>query len=366
MEVIGYSFWGFLGDVKYNQHGDFLSTPDGNAFYSWSIFFEYIKRNKKVVNINQNRDIHGYGIEGRHLFSSFASEARNHVYYKTSHNWYQPEPWEYIIIEWRWPIIGRNTENDKCKPGYQPDLENMVNLISECIIEQIPFVIFDLDYKLTEEDIEKYHIKYVIELGTKWMNHPTVKAKQVKIPFDFSFIHDLPIKSECKYSFVYVGNRYERDWCIDKYIPEHEPGIVYGNWVEGNKDSRERWNYIEFGGRIQTRDMYEVYSNALVTPLLAKKEYCEQGFMTARLVESICYGCLPLFIEEFGQGCIQEYAGKYASLLTIRNQSDIINISNILRKDPQLRKTIISYLREHLRFMDSKFFVDDVERLVCS
>ena len=34
---IGYSYWGFLGDRKYDDNGKILSTPDGNAFYSWSI-----------------------------------------------------------------------------------------------------------------------------------------------------------------------------------------------------------------------------------------------------------------------------------------------------------------------------------------
>ena len=30
---IGYSYWGFLGDRKYDDNGNLLSTPDGNAFY---------------------------------------------------------------------------------------------------------------------------------------------------------------------------------------------------------------------------------------------------------------------------------------------------------------------------------------------
>ena len=31
---VGYSYWGFLGDVKMNSNCDIISTPDGNAFYS--------------------------------------------------------------------------------------------------------------------------------------------------------------------------------------------------------------------------------------------------------------------------------------------------------------------------------------------
>ncbi len=365
--MIGYAFWGFLGDVKYGDGGEVLSTPDGNAFYSWSILHELHKRGKNVVNLMDNRDRAGYEIEGRNLFSAFATEARHSAYIKSGLGWQRPEPWEYMLIEWRWPIPGRNTPEDKGKPGYQHDLELMVSLIEDCNNNGIPFVVFDLDYKLTIEDIMKYKIKNVIELGTKWKQYEKslgIQAKQVKIPFDFSYIHDLPIKDNCSCDFVYVGNRYERDWCIDKYIPDGAVGMVYGNWLEGEKDSADRWKYIAFGNRLQTRDMYKVYSDAMVTPLLAKREYCEQGFMTARLVEAVCYACVPLFIEEFGEACIQEYAGKYTSLLTIRNKHDIIRMSEMFRQDMQLRTDVIEYLRNHLRFMDSKFFVDDVERMM--
>lgn len=372
--MVGYSFWGFLGDTKYDKHGKVQSTPDGNAFYSWSIIRELRRRGKDVVRLMQDRDDIGFKREGMDLFSAFARKARFSSYCLSRPGYSPPSLWEYVILEWRWPIPGRNTKEDRFKPGYQPDLLKSYKIIDICNKEKVPLVVFDLDYKLTEQDIQDHNIKYVIELGTKWTQYAEANpekrltAKQVKIPFDFSYIHEFPImqKSEdFSNDFVYVGNRYERDWCIDKYIPKSEgKGKVYGNWLEGEKDSANRWPHISFGDRLQTKDMYDVYSSSVVTPLLAKMDYCSNQFMTARLIESVFYGCVPLFIEEYGESTIKEYAGNYSDLLTIGCEYDIMYLSRKLRDNSQLRNDIILYLREHLRFMDAKFFIDDIERML--
>ena len=88
------------------------------------------------------------------------------------------------------------------------------------------------------------------------------------------------------------------------------------------------------------------------------------GFMTARIQEAIFYGTVPLFISEYGQSTILTYAGKYADLLTVYNQEDVSEVVEEFKRNPELRKEIILYLRKHLRFMDSKFFVNDIESLV--
>ena len=48
--------------------------------------------------------------------------------------------------------------------------------------------------------------------------------------------------------------------------------------------------------------------------------------MTARIIEAVFYGCVPLFIEEYGEDCIKKYAGIYSQDLTVSTKSDIINI----------------------------------------
>lgn len=363
--MIGYFYWGYLGDKKYNNKGEEVSTPDGNAFYSWSIINQLQKNGHKVF-IWSNRDKPGYDRLNKDLFSSFATDTRFNMYENLLVGFPQMlETMKYAIIEWRWIIEGRNDENTKINnpDSYQPDRELMLDAIDYCKKNNVPFIIFDLDYKLTEEDIKKYDIKYVIELGDKWKNSKLVKSMRVEIPFDFTVINEKPIKmNDFTSNVIYIGNRYERDWCVEKYLPDDT--VIHGNWLESGRQSDKDYPQFIFRKRLNASEIFKPYNGAVCTVLLAKKEYCEMGFMTARLIESIFYGTVPLFPEEFGDEVIQKYAGKYWEMLKVKNKDDVSFKSGLFRSDVDLRKTIIYYLRKHLRFMDSKFFINDIGGLI--
>ena len=68
---VGYSYWGFLGDDKYNSKNELVSTPDGNAFYSWSIIKAFQKLGYEVVSVMPDRDIYGWTKYGEDLFFFF-------------------------------------------------------------------------------------------------------------------------------------------------------------------------------------------------------------------------------------------------------------------------------------------------------
>ena len=369
--MVGYFYWGYLGDKKFDKNGNEVSTPDGNAFYSWSII-KALQDAGHLVYLFSDRDNVGFTKMGADLFASFAQEPRTAAYIDSLHTLGREDEdrilkdMEYAIVEWRWEIPGRNDEQTKINnpSGYQPDLEMMKDIISRCKANNVPVIVFDLDYKLTEADIEKYGIEYVIELGNKWSNSTIVKGQTVQIPFDFTYINEFDVKmSDFSSDVIYIGNRYERDWCIDKYLPEGT--VVHGNWLEpGHGDPQNEWPHLEFRKRLNASEIMKPYNEAVATVLLAKKEYCDMGFMTARIQEAIFYGTVPLFISEYGQSTILTYAGKYADLLTVYNQEDVSEVVEEFKRNPELRKEIILYLRKHLRFMDSKFFVNDIESLV--
>ena len=370
---IGYAFWGFLGDKKYDENGNEVSTPDGNAFYSWSIIRAFQQAGFSVYSLMKDRDRKGFTKDNFNLFDSWCKEQRAQAYiYLNSNDILRTKKCEscmndldLILLEWRWQINGRNNLELEGKDGWQEDLKARNEILKQAKEYNVPVIVFDLDYKLTEDDVKKYGIKYVIELGNKWSSSSLVKSKKVFIPFDFNCINEFDVKMSCKNSLVYVGNRYERDWCIDKYIPEDlEDCMIYGNWKESGRDSEERWKNLNFGKRVQTSEMHDVYSDSIATILLAKKEYCDMQFMTARIVEAVFYGTVPLFIKEYGQGPIMEYAGKYAEVLYVHSKDEVKEKVNILKNNMKVRKDIIEYLRKHLRFMDCKFFVNDILNLV--
>lgn len=395
--IVGYSYWGYLGDTKYDVNGNVASTPDGNAFYSWSIINGLLKAGDKVIQIMPDRDYVGFEKEQNGLFSSWCSNERLNAYksmvkmpkesdMKLVSKGSIFEIWnknglkdcDIILHEWRMPIPGRNTfstryiaqkHNDSVDyKNYQPDFFMQECLCEYCSIYKIPMIIFDLDYKLTSEMLDELPNKdniFVFELGYKWEGK---NSMHVEIPFDFDRIFDIPIANTgmLTYNIIYVGNRYERDWCIDKYVPtELNDVVVYGNWLESNRDSKTRWPNIEFGRRLQTKEMVSVYNNSVCTLLLAKKEYVENNFMTARIIESIFYGCVPLFIEEYGEECINRYAGIYSSLLTVSSKSDVIERTLMFKYNKDLRVGVIYYLRDLLAgFMDAKYFVEDIHNVL--
>lgn len=394
---IGYSFWGYLGDTKYDLKGNVASTPDGNAFYSWSIINKLLEDGHNMYSMMPDRDYSAicYKPEnGKHLFDSWCTKQRKTAYFGMDNIWdnnnfiatdsYETirrmvrdnqlygyiasflDKVDIVLHEWRMPIPGRNIdvpEDDYI--SYQPDLD-----IQNCILKyygehpEKKLIIFDLDYKLDVNELNKLpsggNNIYVFELGYK-LHSKYPKAFHVEIPFDFRYINEFdPKEIEPYNNLVYVGNRYERDWCIDKYIPTEINGVkVYGNWCESGRDSKERWPNIKFGDRVQTKDMSSIYGNSKATILLAKKEYLENSFMTARILEAIFYGSVPLFIEEYGADTIEKYAGKLAPYLTVKSKADVIDCVYVL-EDDVLRAKTIRYLREHLKFMDVENFVDKI------
>lgn len=395
----GYSYWGFLGDVKMDQTGKLLSTPDGNAFYSWCIIKELQNRGYKVHQIMPDRDRPGWAFNLTRLFSSWCTQQRLDAYNEMERVYYpmlletevidryitKKELWlrmkarivgiymhdfeniDFILHEYRMLIPGRNDVDSIFDMNWQPDYLIQEAIFEYCEAKNKKLFIFDLDYKLEHEWVRKNFgcMDFtILELGTKWADLQSQnRARHVYIPFDFDHINDIPIRGleEKTERMVYVGNRYERDWCIDKYIFEDLECKVYGNWLERGRDSKERWPNISFGPRLQTVDMKKVYGEATCTILFAKREYCTYGFMTARILEAIFYGTVPLFIEEYRPLVIDVYAGKYKDLLTVHSDNEVcakVNTFSDKSIGSQVCEEVLQYLRDRLRFMDVRNFVD--------
>lgn len=373
---VGYAYWGFLGDKKLDANHNPVSTPDGNAFYSWAIIWDLLKNGHEVVKLMPDRDKPAFIDNGKELFKSFATEKREKAYLGSKAIDYPddmvnttPEElfaiWDsvgvdscdVILLEWRMNIAGRNDFKSKESkvPGWQPDLFIQTCLVRYCIDRGVKLVVFDLDYKLSYFQALTMSNKIpgfkVLELGDKWKNeHPNIPSETVFIPFDFTEIYTFKPKVRVKDKLVYVGNRYERDWCIDKYIPKDEHGVaVYGNWLEGGRDSASRWPGIDFRPRITADKMHEVYSNSACTILLAKESYCKYHFMTARLLEAVFYGSVPLFIDEYGDDYIRYLTGSHTPSLVVHSEYDVIKKMNDFYGSVSARVGVLNSIRELLR-----------------
>ena len=357
---IGYSFWGFLADIKM-ENGKMISTPDGNAFYSWSIIHALLMSGHEVYRMMPDRDEEAVEEFGKSVFSSFAKEKRYNAYKTMIDEW--PDDLDVLLMEWRFPIPGRNCAPFEKYPAgslnYQPDLDMQNAMIDKYANTKTKIIVFDLDYKITKEDEKKLNPYCIFETSNRPKNTSS-KRIPVDIPFDFEEMNTFEIKpADPMKHIAYVGNRYERDRMVEEYLVPSNLNIhLYGNWLEGDRNSFEKWPDFIYHDRISLKDFRDAYYNACATILLAKDEYLRAGFMTARILESIFFGTIPIGLNVFYQ--IEKYLPEH---LIITEPDEIRKIVNKSIFDYAWRIKIIKELRNNLDIMDCRNFVKTVEEI---
>ena len=384
---VGYSYWGFFGDYKFNEVKDLVSTPDGNAFYSSSIIHSLQKAGYEVIQVMPDRDMPGYDSMRDFLFSSWGTAMRSDAYQKMIRNDVEKQPnwtvsdyfnwlkkfWDasglqdakFILHEYRFCIEGRNDTSSFLhgEYGFQPDYVIQLALFNYCIEHDVFVYIFDLDYKLDEATFVRLKIdglKFkVVELGNKWAWRGD-EALRVQIPFDWEVMlaeADINSVFSKTKSICYVGNRYERDETVYKYLDPIGNVDVYGKWLNGDVD----FSGLVFHGRVHVPQIKEAYRTHMATLLMAKQEYYEHEFMTARILEAVFYGCVPFFAEEYGDDVIAKYAGMFGNLLKVRSAEELMTKTRMLEEDRELAHHVLCYLVSHLNFMSSDKFVEILE-----
>lgn len=358
---IGYSFWGFLGDIKLDEHGHNISSPDGNSTYCWSIIWELQRRGHTVYAMQKDRDTPAWKRYGSRIFASFSSDKREQAYLDMIKGKKYPKL-DVLLLEWRFIIPGRNDQfnptNMKFNGPCEPDLHRQLELLRYYSEKDTKIIIWDLDHKLTKEDEFMWTPHKIFE--TSVIPRKLYKERtRVEIPFhipDLNQFQTLP--QNTKYKLVYIGSRYERDDIITEWIKPvsdvfPEEVIFYGNWSKTLEDCKKKWPNISYNDRCTVLDFRHIYSEACACPLLAKKSYFETGFITARLWESLLFGTIPIGLKAF-RG-INRYCTVVAD---VNNIIDVVhNLSNFdLIKRDKLRKENI----EKIEFMDVSYFVNEM------
>ena len=364
---IGYSFWGFLSDYKI-ENGKEISTPDGNATYSYSIIYELQKRGHQVFAMMPDRDKESVKMFGKFAFKSFSQNTRwiaynnlKQTHYENNHiiEYLFPKL-DILLIEWRFPIIGRNINEDGTFTNIlQKDLLYQESILRFYKGTNTKIIILDLDHKLTTIDEGKWYPDAIFETSEKPINN-FIKRTSVKIPTIIDELLQFKTTNINKDKhLVYIGSRYERDEIIDKYIKnyalENKNKVhFYGNWRDYPnklKESEERWKGIIFNNRITVKDFWNVYHDACFVPLLGKQSYFDSGFITARIFESVLFGSLPLgFKEHYG---IEKYC-----LKTVDNYTEYKELIQPLLNGSINRDKLRKQQVEMLESFDVKYFVD--------
>lgn len=267
--LIGYSFWGFLGD-------GITDTPDGGRSHRRVLIDGLRNRGHEIVFVQANRDGDEAGMDltGTYRWDDGLPEV------------------DALFLEWRWPIPGRNTT--ECgTPGHACDLHRQQQLLDHYTTAAVPTLLWDKDRHLPGDDPLRQAKNVVV---CEPAMHPTPGAVTLLFPVVDAALdcadplgliagpRDLPL--------VYVGNQYDRDEAFDRYFApaagEH-PHLVAGKWTR-----TQRWPEVNFHGRVPFGAVEVLHRRAVCTMLLLPDRYARVGHMTQRLFEAVLAGCLPL------------------------------------------------------------------------
>ncbi len=368
---IGYAFWGFLGDHKVGPDGERLSTPDGNATYSWSIVHEARRRGHAVLPMMPDRDEPGVKEFGSRNFSAFAGPLRMDAYRHLRECRYVldsargfPEL-DVLLLEWRFPIPGRNTGIPRDHRDYQPDLDRQRELLEHYAGSDTRIIVWDLDYKLTHEDevwLEDIGVSCVFEtsLAPRSVVLPRIG---IEPPTVTDLLMEHPTDGRASTLLAYIGSRYERDDVLDEWIRpianrDAARGLVhfYGNWTKELREVQARWPGVVFHDRITTSDFLKVYRGAAGVPLLAKREYMGRGFITPRVWEALQFGSVPIGLQ--GHTGVSRYTPVVAE-----DADHLLQLSReIMAMSPKTRDDLRRECVDMIGHMDVRHFVDRLER----
>ena len=268
---IGYSFWGFLGP-------GILDTPDGGRSHRRTLVDGLIGRGHDVVFLQANRDLDeaGHDLRGRYTWDLGLPDL------------------DLLFLEWRWPIIGRNTT--PCDAvGHTCDLHRQRQLLQNYAASGVRILLWDKDRRLPPGDpLRTAHGVTVLEPAL----YPRPGAVRLLFPVsDDALDRGLTTADELAglrrdLPLVYVGNQYDRNAAFDCYLAPaaaQVPHRVAGKWTR-----TARWPHVRFSGRIAFPDVDPLYRRALATVLLLPDRYAAAGQMTQRLFEAVLAGCLPI------------------------------------------------------------------------
>jgi hypothetical protein len=373
---VGYFFNGYLSDKLSENSKD---SPDGNAWYSSSIIEEILSRGDEVYLLGVDKDKVEYKEYKSNIFNSFEKKKRIFTYKNSKKvKWKfnksgclikENIDFDLILLEWRFPIPGRNTIDDIKKQGFQYDL-----LMQEYILEKYdcPIIIFDLDYKLTIEDEQKLKDKKnitIFETAVKPIQRILPRVS-IDIPFWMSS-RIIQNKEISKYKdIVYIGSRYERDRSIQEYLIPYSNKELFKVWFYGNwrkyPDKYDElyfemnWKNIQYHNRIGHSEFKQIYSDSLCCPLRAKDEYYKNGFMTARIQECLYFGSIPIgFKEHYG---IEKYLPE--SLIALNSEDFYNKVQQLKKLTIKERNIFRQQLWDNLEFMDVKYFVNEIIKVI--
>jgi len=276
---LGISYWGFCESFESSREA---KTPDGHRYGRPIMVDSLSSGGHEVYALQQRREQIPY--EGMKYDSGF------------------PEI-DVLFVEWRWKTY-KNSGSNK----FEPDLDRQNELLSY-YHGKIPIVIWDCDYKLTEEDELSWPEAIIADPAFE-PRHLTRKRERLMFWTDWKKL--LPANN-ASFEYGYIGNNYERPHAFEQYYSRsashlRKVGIqttVHGNWLEVSPERESptsliiRHPDVAFAQRLNFYDSMRRLNSFICTTHITKPEYAQRGFASPRYVENIVSNVPALVPHEF-------------------------------------------------------------------
>jgi hypothetical protein len=215
---------------------------------------------------------------------------------------------EIIFCRWRWDVGAPN----------DPRLKAQQRMLDHYGGTRTRILIWDEDYQIDDETLAMLKCYPNVELiETSEMARRHKRLGWVYAPHPIRLDRDKCLRNilgppghrngdhlEMNMRLAYVGNNYERQEYLDKYLTHssnRHPGTVhlYGNWLKYSTDINHQYPGIAFHTKVGRHMRDWVYQHSLAVPMLAKKVYFDLGHITPRLHEVVSAGGIPIGFTEF-------------------------------------------------------------------
>jgi hypothetical protein len=276
---IGISYWGFCEAFEASKEA---KTPDGHRYGRPIMVDSLLRRGHEVYSLQTRREPVPYrGLKYDDGFPDL----------------------DILFVEWRWPTYKNSGANK-----FEHDLDRQTELLSH-YHGKIPVVIWDCDYKVTEQDELAWPQAIIADPAFEPRN---LTRKRERLMFWTDWKKLMPVNGT-SFEYGYVGNNYERPQAFERYYSSpssqlREFGIqttVHGNWLEVSPERESPKTLISthknvsFAPRLNFYDSMKRLNSFICTTHITKPEYALRGFASPRYVENIVSNVPGLVPEEF-------------------------------------------------------------------
>lgn len=367
MKTIGLSYVSYWGDqVEDVACGHTIFLPD-------LIFALKESGYEKIYAMQDDLD------DGEPEFKNYRVTDRLDAYNMQEFTKELPEL-DMLLVEWRWKMPGRNWFENGEAPEMNDYLRQHQILSHYHNNTDTKIIIWDTDHKLTKEDEEEWHRAEIIECSFR-PKHLTRTRTSVFWPVDIqdyllrdNTVH-APLSTTDKNTYPldpnfivsYIGNDYDRDEQLDKYIGGLckllPSGTIqlYGNWLKYPSKIMgytKRFSGAQIHPKVTKAEMEYIYSRTTMVPLLSKDSYSKHGMVAYRVLETMYNGSIPVGVTEFAD--IEKLV---LPELVVSSAEEMYQLAITLsRQTYEQRLDLWKRQVNHFKY-SAKDFVDELERL---